>query len=103
MAKFMRLDVINTLLQIGVVPLFYHGETERAVELVDACARGGPKVIEFTNRGEMAYPVFVKLVRHFSKADPSVHFPFDFQAPPLFYMVFPGTRAGENHALHRHR
>ncbi len=72
MAKFMRLEVINTLLQIGVVPLFYQGETERAIELVDACARGGAKVIEFTNRGEMAYPVFLELVRHFSKADPSV-------------------------------
>jgi 2-dehydro-3-deoxyphosphogluconate aldolase / (4S)-4-hydroxy-2-oxoglutarate aldolase len=29
-------------------------------------------VIEFTNRGEQAYPVFVDLVKHFAKADPSV-------------------------------
>lgn len=72
MARYMRLEVINMLLEIGVVPLFYHSELETGVELVNACVRGGARVIEFTNRGEMAYPVFVELVRHFAKADPSV-------------------------------
>ena len=46
--------------------------SKTAIELVNACARGGARVIEFTNRGEMAYPVFVELVKHFAKADPSV-------------------------------
>jgi 2-dehydro-3-deoxyphosphogluconate aldolase / (4S)-4-hydroxy-2-oxoglutarate aldolase len=72
MAHFMRLDVINTLLETGVLPLFYNGELETAIELVDACVRGGARTIEFTNRGEMAYPVFTELVRHFAKADPTV-------------------------------
>lgn len=72
MARFMRLDVINTILDIGVVPLFYHGEFEMAVELVNACARGGAKAIEFTNRGELAYPIFAELIRHFAKAVPTV-------------------------------
>jgi 2-dehydro-3-deoxyphosphogluconate aldolase/(4S)-4-hydroxy-2-oxoglutarate aldolase len=72
MARFMRLDTINTILDIGVVPLFYHGEFETAVELVNACARGGAKAIEFTNRGELAYPIFGELIRHFAKAVPNV-------------------------------
>jgi 2-dehydro-3-deoxyphosphogluconate aldolase/(4S)-4-hydroxy-2-oxoglutarate aldolase len=72
MARFMRLDVINTLLETGVLPLFYQGEVETAIELVNACVRGGAQTIEFTNRGELAYPVFTELVRHFAKADPSV-------------------------------
>lgn len=72
MARFMRLEVINTLLDIGLVPLFYHSEVETAIEIAAACARGGARVIEFTNRGELAYPVFTELVRHFAKADPSV-------------------------------
>ena len=72
MARFMRLDVINTLLEIGMLPLFYHGESETAIELITACARGGARMIEFTNRGELAYPVFTELVRHFAKADRSV-------------------------------
>src|SRR5687767_3470186 len=72
MARFMRVDVINTLLDIGLVPLFYNGDVENSIELASACARGGAKVIEFTNRGELAYPVFTELVKHFAKADPSI-------------------------------
>lgn len=72
MPRFMRLDVTNTLLEIGILPLFYQGETETAIELVAACARGGAKVIEFTNRGELAYPVFSELVRHCATVAPSV-------------------------------
>lgn len=66
----MRLDVINTLLDTGLLPLFYNGDVEISVELASACSRGGAKVIEFTNRGELAYPVFSELVKHFAKADP---------------------------------
>jgi 2-dehydro-3-deoxyphosphogluconate aldolase / (4S)-4-hydroxy-2-oxoglutarate aldolase len=72
MARFMRLEVINTLLDTGLIPLFYNAELETSIELASACARGGAKAIEFTNRGEMAYPVFTALVRHFAKADASI-------------------------------
>ena len=72
MASFMRLDVINTVLDIGLVPLFYDGDVATSVELANACSRGGAKVIEFTNRGELAYSVFAELVKHFTKADPTV-------------------------------
>jgi 2-dehydro-3-deoxyphosphogluconate aldolase / (4S)-4-hydroxy-2-oxoglutarate aldolase len=72
MARFMRLDVINTLLNVGILPLFYHDDVATSIELVKACARGGARLIEFTNRGELAYPVFTELVRHFAKADPTV-------------------------------
>lgn len=72
MARFMRLEVINTLLDVGLVPLFYNADVETSVELASACARGGAKVIEFTNRGELAYPVFTELIKHFAKADPTL-------------------------------
>ena len=72
MAHFMRLDVINTLLDVGVLPLFYNGEVETAIEIVSAAARGGARVVEFTHRGEMAYPVFTELVRHVAQAEPAV-------------------------------
>ena len=72
MARFMRLEVINTILDIGLVPLLYHGEAETASKIVAACVNGGARVVEFTNRGEMAYPVFTELVRHFAQADPSL-------------------------------
>jgi 2-dehydro-3-deoxyphosphogluconate aldolase/(4S)-4-hydroxy-2-oxoglutarate aldolase len=72
MARFYKLDVANTVLYLGLVPLFYNGDVGTAIEIVGAVARGGARVVEFTNRGEMAYPVFTELVRHFAKADPSV-------------------------------
>jgi 2-dehydro-3-deoxyphosphogluconate aldolase / (4S)-4-hydroxy-2-oxoglutarate aldolase len=72
MARFMRLDVFTSILDVGVVPLFYNADTSTAIELVAALSRGGARVVEFTNRGDMAYPVFTELVRHFSKADPGV-------------------------------
>ena len=72
MARFMRLEAVNTLLDIGFVPLFYNGDVETSIELASACSRGGAKTIEFTNRGELAYPVFTELVKHFTKTDPSL-------------------------------
>jgi 2-dehydro-3-deoxyphosphogluconate aldolase/(4S)-4-hydroxy-2-oxoglutarate aldolase len=72
MARFTRLEVINTLLDVGLVPLFYNGDVETSLELASACARGGAKVVEFTNRGEGAYPVFTELVKHFARADPAI-------------------------------
>jgi 2-dehydro-3-deoxyphosphogluconate aldolase/(4S)-4-hydroxy-2-oxoglutarate aldolase len=72
MARYMRLDVTNIILDTGVLPLFYNADMETAIELVSACVRGGARAIEFTNRGEMAYPIFTELVKHFAKADPSV-------------------------------
>ncbi len=72
MARFMRLEVINTILGAGLVPLFYQGEIETAVEIIKTCARGGARSIEFTNRGELAYPVFTELVKRFAREDPSI-------------------------------
>lgn len=72
MARFMRLDVINILLDIGLLPLFYHSDPAVAIQAADAVAHGGAGCIEFTNRGEQAYPVFGELVRHFAQANPAV-------------------------------
>lgn len=72
MARFMRLEVINAILDGGLVPLFYSGEVDTAIDVIAACAKGGARVVEFTNRGELAYPVFAELVKHFAKEDPSV-------------------------------
>jgi 2-dehydro-3-deoxyphosphogluconate aldolase / (4S)-4-hydroxy-2-oxoglutarate aldolase len=72
MARFARLEVLNRMIDLGVVPVFYHEELDRAKRIVAACSGGGAKVVEFTNRGDLAYELFGELVRHFAKADPSV-------------------------------
>lgn len=72
MARFMRLEVTTNILCTGVLPLFYNSDLEMAVEVIKACSKGGVQAIEFTNRGEMAYPVFSELVKYFAQNDPSI-------------------------------
>jgi 2-dehydro-3-deoxyphosphogluconate aldolase/(4S)-4-hydroxy-2-oxoglutarate aldolase len=72
MARFLRLDVLNRMIDLGVVPVFYNGDLEVARQIVAACSRGGAKVVEFTNRGDFAYQVFGQLVQHFEQVDPEV-------------------------------
>ena len=72
MARFLRLDVLNKMVELGLVPVFYNSDIEVAKNVVAACSAGGAKVVEFTNRGDLAYTVFVELVKHFTVADPSV-------------------------------
>jgi 2-dehydro-3-deoxyphosphogluconate aldolase/(4S)-4-hydroxy-2-oxoglutarate aldolase len=72
MARFSRLDVLNKIVELGLVPVFYNGDVEVATKIIAACSRGGAKVVEFTNRGDQAYLVFTELVRHFAKADPEL-------------------------------
>jgi 2-dehydro-3-deoxyphosphogluconate aldolase / (4S)-4-hydroxy-2-oxoglutarate aldolase len=61
MARFNRLDVYQAMLSSGVVPLFYHSDRQVAESVAGACADGGARVLEFTNRGESALPVFSHL------------------------------------------
>ena len=63
MARFDRLTVLNTVLHDGMVPLFYEANLERAQALAGALARGGSRVLEFTNRGDFAIEVFGGLVK----------------------------------------
>jgi 2-dehydro-3-deoxyphosphogluconate aldolase/(4S)-4-hydroxy-2-oxoglutarate aldolase len=72
MARFTRLDVLNTMLELGLIPVFYHKDVEVAKKIVAACAAGGARVIEFTNRGDFAYHVFTELSRYFAQTNPQV-------------------------------
>ncbi len=61
MPRFSRHEVITRILDIGLVPTFYHGDREKARKIIEACVEGGAKVVEFTNRGDLAYKVFSEL------------------------------------------
>ncbi|MCJ7730199.1 MAG: bifunctional 4-hydroxy-2-oxoglutarate aldolase/2-dehydro-3-deoxy-phosphogluconate aldolase [Sedimentisphaerales bacterium] len=70
MAKHTRLEVLTAMKQIGLVPVFYDADFETAKNVVNACADGGAKVIEFTNRGDRAINVFTKLAEYRDKERP---------------------------------
>lgn len=69
MAKYSRLHVLNTMIESGLVPIFYNGDIEVATRIVQACINGGARTIEFTNRGDQAHIVFEELVRRFEDND----------------------------------
>jgi 2-dehydro-3-deoxyphosphogluconate aldolase/(4S)-4-hydroxy-2-oxoglutarate aldolase len=72
MARFDRLSVLNRMLEVGVVPVFYNGDLETAIKIIEACAAGGISVAEFTNRGDQAMEVFKEIVNYFNKNNPSI-------------------------------
>ncbi len=67
-----RLAVLAAMMDQGVIPVFYHPDVEVCKNVIQACANGGAKCIEFTNRGDFAWHVFMEVTQHFQKADPSV-------------------------------
>ena len=67
-----RLLTLTAMIDQGVVPVFYHPDAEVCAKVIQACANGGAKCVEFTNRGDFASHVFLEVTRHFAKADPSV-------------------------------
>lgn len=72
MARFSRLEVLNAIVDIGLVPVFYHPDLETAKKIVEACAAGGARVIEFTNRGDFAPWVFKDLSEYIAKSNPNI-------------------------------
>jgi len=70
MARFDRLAVLNTMLDTGLVPIFYHADLAVSKEVALACVRGGARLVEFTNRGDRAWNVFTELIAALGQADP---------------------------------
>ena len=64
MAQHDRMTVLNAIFDTGLVPVFYHKDVETAIPVIEACAAGGARAVEFTNRGDLAYKVFVKAMEH---------------------------------------
>ena len=67
-----RMTIFQTILDTGLVPLFFHPDNEVARQTVAACADGGAKVVEFTNRSEGALAVFSALAEKFRHTHPSL-------------------------------
>src|SRR5512146_560320 len=72
MARFSRLKVLNTMIETGMVPVFYHPSLEVAREMAGACLAGGCPLLEFTNRGDHAWEVFSELERYCARELPGL-------------------------------
>lgn len=72
MARFSKLETINAIDRVGLIPVFYNADIETAKKIVKACAEGGAVCIEMTNRGDHAIEVFTALEKYCSESFPEV-------------------------------
>jgi 2-dehydro-3-deoxyphosphogluconate aldolase/(4S)-4-hydroxy-2-oxoglutarate aldolase len=72
MARFERLTVLQTILDDGMVPLFYQSDPDMAQKTAAALAQGGAHVLEFTNRGDYALQVFSGLTKYAAQVHPEL-------------------------------
>lgn len=63
MARFSRLHVYQTLLDVPIVPLFSSQDLDVCKNVLSACYKAGIRVFELTNRGDFAHELFAELVK----------------------------------------
>jgi 2-dehydro-3-deoxyphosphogluconate aldolase/(4S)-4-hydroxy-2-oxoglutarate aldolase len=72
MAKYNKLQVLQTMKDTGIVPVFYNPDIEVSKNVLKACYDGGIRTFEFTNRGDFAHEVFAELVKYANKELPGM-------------------------------
>lgn len=72
MARYARLEVLNAMVETGLVVVFHHRDPATALSIIGALRDGGARVIEFTNRGDHAVAVFSELERRCADEHPEV-------------------------------
>jgi 2-dehydro-3-deoxyphosphogluconate aldolase/(4S)-4-hydroxy-2-oxoglutarate aldolase len=72
MAHMQRLEVLNAIVDTGLVPVFYHPDVKTGLCIIEACLAGGARVVEFTNRGDFAPFVFQALAEHVARSGAGV-------------------------------
>ncbi len=72
MARYTRLQVLNAMVETGLVPVFYHADVETACQVARAVSAGGARFLEFTNRGDHAFEVYTELDKFCRKEVPEL-------------------------------
>jgi 2-dehydro-3-deoxyphosphogluconate aldolase/(4S)-4-hydroxy-2-oxoglutarate aldolase len=66
-------DILATIRRQGLVPLFYHDDSDVCVSVTKALYNGGVRILEFTNRGTNALSNFVRLRRLVNEELPGMY------------------------------
>jgi 2-dehydro-3-deoxyphosphogluconate aldolase/(4S)-4-hydroxy-2-oxoglutarate aldolase len=72
MARFRRIDVIQSMERTGVIPIFYHKDPDICRNVLKSCFDGGLRIFEFTNRGDFAHEIFSDLNKWAEKETPGM-------------------------------
>ena len=68
-----RDNALQTILDQGLLPLFFHQSPEVSLELIRALYRAGVRTLEYTNRGAAALDNFAYLKGELGKGHPDLH------------------------------
>ena len=60
MAEKDRMAVLAAMMEQSIIPVFYDPDVEVCRNVIQACANGGAKCVEFTNRGDFAAHVVLR-------------------------------------------
>ena len=72
MARFSKIEVLQTMKLTGMIPVFYNADLELSKQVVKACYEGGVRAFEFTNRGDFAHEIFGELSKWVTKECPEM-------------------------------
>ena len=64
MPRFTRMQVLNAVLEGGIVPIFHHHDLDVMKVAIRACDKAGIRVFEMTNRGDGAHETFRELEKY---------------------------------------
>lgn len=70
MSRFSKLQTLNLMEEVGLIPVFYNKDLDICMNIVQACSNAGARLVEFTNRGDGAIEVFKELEKY-----AAIHFP----------------------------
>lgn len=72
MARYSRLETLNRMKQVGLIPVYYQSDAQVAIQIAAACCAGGATVLEFTNRGDRAVDVFRQIAVYRDEQSPEM-------------------------------
>ena len=72
MSQYSRIEVAGVMHGTGLVPLFYNSDLEISKKVINACYKGGARLLEFTARGDFAHEVFGELNKYVLKELPGM-------------------------------
>jgi len=72
MSQLNKSQISSIMASAGIIPVFYHGDPEVCLQVVNACYKGGCKVFEYTNRGAKAKTNFAVLKKFIQENCPDM-------------------------------
>lgn len=70
--RFNKIQVLQSMNETGIVPVFYHPDIQVVKQVMKACYDGGIRAFEFTNRGDFAHEVFADAAKWCEKHCPEL-------------------------------